>query len=87
MTPTDSPQFHTVAGRWLDGTAEPDWKVLWTQRTGNPAFPWLIRVRYDALPGMPNPCLWTVPNLDSPRYDLSQAVALPHLVFDQGVDQ
>jgi hypothetical protein len=83
MTSTDSPRFHTVNGKWRSGDADPDWKVLTVQATGDPEFPWLVLVRYDALPGMTNPCQWKVPSLDCIRYDLSQAVAIPHLIHDQ----
>lgn len=83
MTPTDSPRFHTVNGKWWDGTNDPDWKVLTVQATGDSAFPWLVLVKYNALPGMANPCHWKVPDLANIRYDLSEAVAIPHLIHDR----
>ena len=84
--------IHTVTARygidseWIDrdGTVykiqtPPDWRVHWVQPTGDVQFPWLVRVTYNAAPGMTNPCCWMVPDLDDARYDFSQAVALPNL--------
>ncbi len=91
-TTAEALPIHTVTARWgIDSTwedrygnthrsqSEPDWQVLWVQPTGDPCFPFAVRVRYDAGPGMTNPCTWWVPDLDSARYDLSRAIALPRL--------
>ena len=91
-TTAEALPIHTVTARWgIDSNwedlygnsyrtqSEPDWKVLWVQPTGDREFPFLIRVRYNAGPGMANPCTWRVPDLDSARYNLSQAIALPYL--------
>jgi|GWRWMinimDraft_9_1066018.scaffolds.fasta_scaffold48583_2 hypothetical protein len=88
---TEPLPIHTVTARygidsqWVDhqGTVHmhqtpPDWRVHWVQPTGDPFFPWKVRVTYNAAPGMTNPCTWLVPDLNSKRYDLSQAVALPN---------
>ena len=88
---TEPLPIHTVTARygidsqWVDqhGTIHthqtpPDWRVHWVQPTGDPFFPWKVRVTYNAGPGMTNPCTWLVPDLNSKRYDLSQAVALPN---------
>jgi hypothetical protein len=71
--------IHTATGRWWDGTKEPDWIVLTVRPTGDLVFPFVVLVRYNAQPGMTNPCHWRVPDLNNVRYDLSQAVALPRL--------
>ena len=84
--------IHTVTARfgidseWQDRNGNtyktqtpPDWRVHWVQETGDPVFPYMVRVTYNAAPGMTNPCCWQVPDLDNPRYDLSQAVWIPRL--------
>ena len=86
----DSLPIHTVTAQWgVDSTWQdrygnthktqtpPDWQVLWVQPSGDPFYPWLVRVKYNAGPGMTNPCTWKVPDLDSARYDISKAVAIP----------
>lgn len=86
---TETLPIHTVTARWGANSTweyggktytlqyEPDWKVLWVQPTGEAEFPWMVFVRYNAGPGMTNPIRWRVPDLDDPRYDFSEAVALP----------
>ena len=87
---SDTLPIHTVTAQWgVNSTWEdrygntrttqtpPDWKVLWVQPTGDVHYPWKVRVRYNAGPGMTNPACWLVPDLDSPRYDFSEAVAIP----------
>jgi hypothetical protein len=89
---TETLPIHTVTAQfgidseWIDRDGvvhkhqtPPDWRVHWVQQTGDAQFPWLVRVTYNAQPGMTNPCCWRVPDLDSPRYDFSQAVAVPNL--------
>ena len=80
--------LYGIDSEWIDrqGTVHkhpspPDWRVHWIQPTGDVQFPYLVRVTYNAAPGMTNPCCWRVPDLNSPRYDLSQAVALPNLAI------
>ena len=86
----DTLPIHTVTAEyginseWTDNKGNvrktqtpPDWHVLWVQPSGDARFPWYVRVRYSAQPGMTNPCTWLVPDLDDPRYDFSQAVAIP----------